>query len=53
MKIALDVDDVLAAFVPHVHHHFGKTLEEKIDHWSVPLMNSRLGEGWFGKIALD
>lgn len=50
-KRALDVDDLLAAFTPHAHSFFGKQLETKLDYWSVPHMDSVLGQGWFSKIA--
>lgn len=46
-RIALDVDDVLAAFTPHAHTFHGKELPNKLDYWSVPGMEERLGKGWF------
>ena len=50
MKRALDVDDVLAGFVPHAYNWFGKELK-KVNYWDVPTMEVELGEGWFNKIA--
>lgn len=51
MKIALDVDDVIAAFTLHVHNYYSKPLESKVDYWSVPKMDEILGVGWFKGIA--
>lgn len=45
-RIALDVDDVLAAFAPHAHAFYGKTIE-KCDYWCGKTMEGLLGEGWF------
>lgn len=53
MKIALDVDDVLARFTIHAFNHFNKVMPEKLDHWSVPLMDKYLGENWIHKVWLD
>lgn len=50
MKIALDVDDVIAAFTPHAFEYLGKTLPDKIDYWSVEEMDRQLGKGWFHDI---
>lgn len=46
MKIALDIDDVLAAFTPHVHAHYGKNLE-RCDYWCFKTMGEKFGESWF------
>ena len=46
MKIAIDIDDVLAAFTPYSHTFFGKELS-KCDYWSVEEMDKILGKGWF------
>ena len=48
MRIAIDIDDVLAAFTPAAHNFFGKELE-KCDYWSVPEMDEKLGKGWFSE----
>lgn len=51
--IALDIDDVLCRFTPHVHKYFNKELE-KLDYWCPIVMNGKFGEGWFlGHIAPD
>jgi hypothetical protein len=52
MRIALDVDDVIAAFTPHAFAWYGVTLR-RTDYWSVPNMNEILGEGWFPKLAVQ
>ncbi len=50
MKVAIDVDDVLAAFSPHAHTFFGLEIE-KCDYWCDVTMTGKLGENWFtGKI---
>jgi hypothetical protein len=46
-KIALDVDDVLAAFTPHAHNFHKVPMDPKVNYWCVETMNARLGEGWF------
>jgi hypothetical protein len=51
MKIAIDVDDVLAAFTPHAHDFFGHELEV-CDYWCPITMDGKFGTDWFnGKIA--
>lgn len=50
MKIALDVDDVIAAFTPHAFAWYGVSLK-RTDYWSVPNMNELLGESWFAKLT--
>jgi hypothetical protein len=47
IKIALDVDDVLAAFTPHAHDFHEMPMCETLDYWCVPTMDARLGQGWF------
>jgi hypothetical protein len=46
-KIALDVDDVLAAFTPHAHKFHNKEMAEKLDYWCPVTVQGILGEGWF------
>jgi hypothetical protein len=46
--IALDVDDVLAAFTPHAHEFHGVPME-KCNYWSERVMDARLGTHWFSK----
>lgn len=46
--IAIDVDDVLAAFTPHAHA-FHKVPMEKCDYWNERIMDERLGTHWFSK----
>lgn len=46
-KVAMDVDDVIAAFTPHAHD-FHKVPLEKCDYWCVQTMDKRLGQYWFG-----
>ena len=46
-RIALDVDDVLAAFTPHAFAFYKTKLEGRLDYWSTEVMNNTLGEGWF------
>lgn len=50
MKIALDVDDVLAAFCLHTSNFYGIPLEKR-DYWCVKTMDAYYGEGWFSRIA--
>jgi len=53
MTVALDVDDVLAAFTPHVFRYFRQDIEE-CDYWCVKGMAKRFGKDWFtGKISKD
>lgn len=47
--IALDVDDVLLDFTPHVHQYFGVPLE-KCDYWCEKTMNAKFGIGWFADV---
>lgn len=54
MKIAIDVDDVLAAFTPHSYTYLNIPLTGRIDYWSVPEMDRVLGKGWFSdKVSKD
>lgn len=50
IRIALDVDDVLAAFCKHVASFFNKPLIKQ-DYWCVQIMDEYYGKGWFHKIA--
>jgi hypothetical protein len=50
MKIALDVDDVLAAFSSHAAAFHGEPLK-KMDYWYYEDMDEYLGVDWFKKIA--
>lgn len=47
MKIALDVDDVLAAFTPHAHAFHKIPMDDKVDYWCERTMDARLGQYWF------
>lgn len=47
MKIALDVDDVLAAFTPHAHSYFKVPFEGRVNYWCEKTMDERLGNSWF------
>lgn len=49
MKIALDVDDMLAAFTPHAHAFHNIPMDEKVDYWCERTMDERLGQYWFSK----
>jgi hypothetical protein len=49
MIIALDVDDVLAAFTPHTHHYFNVPLV-KCDYWDEGLTDEKFGKGWFSDV---
>lgn len=55
LKIALDIDDVLAAFTPHVHDFYGVPLNGKLDYWCPEATAERYGrKDWFtGPILPD
>lgn len=53
MKIALDVDDVLAGFTQHCHSYFGAELKGTFNFWSVEDCIKRYGEGWLEKVFSD
>lgn len=46
MKIALDVDDVLAAFSEHIANYHGKTLIKQ-NYWCKDTMESYFSPTWF------
>lgn len=50
LKIGLDVDDVICAFTPCVFNWLGKEMPEKLDYWSVEVMDKYLGKNWFTEI---
>ena len=50
LKVALDVDDVLAAFTPHAHTHYGKELI-KLNYWCSDTMEEHFGKDWFVPIS--
>lgn len=52
--IALDVDDVLAAFTPHCHTYFQIPLNGKYDYWCEMTAEDKFGKGWFTeKVSKD
>lgn len=50
MRVALDVDDCLCKFTEHAHNYYGVPINERVDYWSIEVMNQRLGVDWFRKI---
>lgn len=51
-RIAVDVDDVLAAFTPYAHQFHKVPMDDKLDYWCERTMNEKMGVGWFSeKIA--